>query len=270
MRTISQFYDEKNIPLDFIAMTEIQRQVGQYIAALDGHACDSLAMSLVPQFLHDFDAIKTRYSKVWSFSTEINLQSAKLYMFAMCLISTDYNSLKSMKDTDVAIFLHKILQWGHASALSLISLMAEVSAAKTDNPSCGRYEDGGSPILATPKQHFRLAFFACCFLLKFLDTGTASAADRDSARNAISTLFHQTFMRFPSQPQLARAASVIEVLGRVIVPDRGRLVTHVRSRLGASMFYDPGRLSNKDRLMLIYRLDVQCNMDSSRIAWSTN
>ncbi|KAE9965821.1 hypothetical protein EG328_009377 [Venturia inaequalis] len=238
MRTISQFYDEKNIPLDFIAMTETQRQVGRYVAALDGHACDSLAMSLVPQFVHDFDAIKTRYSKVWSFSTEINLQSAKLYMFAMCLISTDHNSLKSMKDTDVAIFLHKVLQWGHTSALGLISLMAEASAAKTEKPSCGRYEDGGSPILATPKQHFRLAFFACCFLLKFLDTGTASAADRDSARNAVSNLFHQTFMRFPSQPQLARAASIIEVLGRAIVPDRGRLVTHVRSRLGASLMYN--------------------------------
>lgn len=215
-------------------MTEIQRQVNRYTTALDGHICDGLAISLVPQFLHDFDAIKSRYFKGWSFSTEINLQAAKLYMLAHCLMDTDYNSLKSMKDKDAAIFLHKILQWGHSASLILVNLIAAASDAKTENPSCGRYEDGGSPILATPKQHFRLAFFACCFLLKFLDTGTASAADRDSARNAISTLFHQTFMRFPSQPQLSRAASIIEVLGRAIVPDRGRLVTHVRSRLGAS------------------------------------
>lgn len=215
-------------------MTEIQRQVGRYTAALDGHACDGLAISLVPQFVHDFDALKIRYSKVWSFSTEINIQAAKLYMFAMCLISTDHNNLKSMKDTDVAIFLHKVLQWGFEAALTLITLVAEASKAEAENPSCSRYEDGGSPILATPKQHFRLAFFACCFLLKYLDTGTASAADRDSARNAVSTLFHRTFMRFPSQPQLARAASIIEVLGRALVPDQGRFVTHVQSRLGAS------------------------------------
>ncbi|QDS69673.1 hypothetical protein FKW77_009584 [Venturia effusa] len=238
IRTISQFYDEKNMPGEFIAMTEIQRQVGRFVIALDGHACDSLAISLIPQFIHDFDALKVRYSKVWSFATEINMQASKLYMFAMCLITTDHSSLKSMKDTEAVIFLHKVLQWGHEAAIALVNLVARASDAKNENPSCGSYEDGGSPILATPKQHFRLAFFACCFLLKYLDTGTASAADRDSARNAVSTLFHQTFMRFPCQPQLVRAAAIIEVLGRAIVPDRGRLVAHVRSRLGASLMYN--------------------------------
>jgi hypothetical protein len=194
-------------------------------------------MSFVPHFVHDLDAVKSRFSKTWSFPVEINLQGAKLYMFAMCLITTDYNMLKAMKGTDTAVFLHKVLQWGHAAALRLISLTEELSVSKTDNPFCASYENGGCPLLAQPKHHFRLAFFACCFLLKYLDTGTASASDRDSARNAISR-FHQTFMRFPSQPQLARAASIVEVLGRAIVPDRGRLVTHVRSRLGASKSFD--------------------------------
>jgi hypothetical protein len=237
MQAIAQFYDEKTIPGEFIAMTEIQRQVGRYTTALDGHANDGLAMSLVPHFVHDFDAIKTRFLKTWSYAAEVNLQAAKLYMFAICLITTDYNNLKSLKGTDTAIFLHKVLQWGHAAALHLINLTEELSASKTENPPCASYESGGCPFLAEPKHHFRLAFFACCFLLKYLDTGTASAIDTDSARNAISRL-HQIFMRFPSQPQFARAAEVVEVLGRAIVPDRGRLVTHVRSRLGASEFLE--------------------------------
>jgi hypothetical protein len=218
-------------------MTEIQRQVGRYTAALDGHASDGLAISLVPHFVHDFDAIKPRFPKTWSYAAEINLQAAKLYMFAICLISTDYNSLKSLKGTDAAVFQHNVLQWGHAAALILINLTEKLSVSKSNNPSCASYESGGCPLIAQPKHHFRLAFFACCFLFKYLDTGTASAVDRDSARNAISK-FHQTFMRFSSQQQFVRAAAIIEVLGRAIVPGSGKLVTHVRSRLGASMCHD--------------------------------
>jgi hypothetical protein len=251
-------------------MTEIQRQVSRYTTALDGHSSDGLAMSLVPHFVHDFDAIKSRFSKTWSFPAEINLQAAKLYMFSICLTTTDYNTLKSMKGTDAGVFLHKVLQWGHEAALRLINLMEKSSVSKTEDPPCASYEDGGCPLLAQPKQHFRLAFFACCFLLKFLDSGTASASDRDSARNAIAR-FHQIFMRFPSQPQLSRAASIVEVLGRAIVPDRGRLVTHVRSRLGASKSFIILNNSQQSRQFtnIVSRLNVQCNLDSGRTSRST-
>lgn len=169
---------------------------------------------------------------------EINLQGAKLYLFAICLLSADRQSHKSLRSSDTWVLLHNVLQWGHSAALCIINLMAEMGASRIDDPPCAAYESGGCPLLAHPKHHFRIAFFACLFLLKYLDCNEeASEADKEAARNAVSRIY-QLFIRFRSSDQHIRAAKTIEVLGRTIVPGHGKIITQVKTRLGASLFYN--------------------------------
>jgi hypothetical protein len=232
------FYDDKTAPGEFLAMTEIQRQVARYTSSLDEFTENGSPASLVYQFSREIDGIRTQYSNTWSNAAEINLQGAKLYLYASCLLSTDRQSLETMKSSDTAIFTHTILQMGHAAALRLITVMGNMGRGGMDNPPCSAPEEGGCPLLAHPKQHFRITFFACVFLLKYLDCNRlASTADIEAARNAVSTTY-QLFVRFPSTPQIIGAAKNLEVLGRTIIPDQGRMVTIVKTRLGASLLYN--------------------------------
>jgi len=238
LQDLSSFYDEETMPGDFVPLTEIQRQVARYTTTLDGPESSGLTMTMTPHFLQDLDSIKMRYSMRWSPSAEINLQAAKLYLLSICLLATDEQSLQSLNDSDTGIFLHKALQWGHAAALSVVDLVVEMGASSIDNAPCSAHDSNACALLAHPKQHFVIAFFACIFLLKYIDCNrAASAADMDAARNAVSRTY-ELFKRFPCVAQKVRAARTIELLGRTIVPDRGRMVTHVKSRMGASLVYN--------------------------------
>ena len=231
-------YDEASIPNEMIAMTEIQRQFARFTNILEESGTE-VSVSLVQIFAQDLDDIKRRFPTSWSASAEINLQGAKLYLFALPLVSIDQQHLKALRGSDSAAFLHTILQWGHVAALRLTHLMAEQGGlCGVGDPPCVIYEGRGCPLLAHPKHHFRVAFFACIMLLKYLDCNRdASPADKEAARNAVSTTY-QLFNRFQSSYQHVRAAKMIEVLARTIVPGRGRMVTHVKTRLGASLLYN--------------------------------
>ena len=231
-------YDEASIPNEMIAMTEIQRQFARFTNILEESGIE-VSVSLIQIFAQDLDDIKRRFSTSWSASAEINLQGAKLYLFALPLVSIDQQHIKALRGSDSAAFLRTILQWGHVAAIRLTHLMVELGGLRgVDDPSCGTYESGGCPLLAHPKHHFQVAFFACTMLLKYLDCNRdASPADKEAARNAVSTTY-QLFNRFQSSYQHVRAAKTMEVLARTIVPDQGRMVTHVKTRLGASLLYN--------------------------------
>ena len=230
--------DEASIPNEMIAMTEIQRQFTRFTSILEESGTEA-SVSLIQIFAQDLDDVRRRFSASWSASAEINLQGAKLYLFALPLVSIDQQHLKALRGSDSVAFLCTILQWGQVAAIRLTHLMVELGGLRdVDDPSCGTCESGGCPLLAHPKHHFRVAFFACIMLLKYLDCNRdASPADKEAARNAVSTTY-QLFNRFQSSYQHVRAAKMMEVLARTIVPDHGRMVTHVKTRLGASLLYN--------------------------------
>jgi len=135
-------------------------------------------------------------------------------------------------------YVAEVLQLGHGCALALSKVIKELGLATAFDPCCAQFKDGGSPLLAHPKQHFRLAFFACVFLFKYLDTNTnASITDQNAARNAVSAIY-QVFNQFSSQKEIFRAARKLEVLGRSVVSGQRRIQTMVKTRMGASLNYN--------------------------------
>jgi hypothetical protein len=219
-------------------MTEIQRQVARNTTSLDELAIDGPQASLVYHFTQEMDTIRIKFTNVWSAATEINLQGAMLYLYSHCLLLADNQEHGLRKNSDTDHFVATIMQRGHGAALKLIQVIKGLGYASAIDPACTKTEDGGAPLLAHPKQHFRLAFQACLFLLKYLDCNlTASIGDQDAARNAVLAVY-QIFKQFLSREEFLRAARTIEVLARSVVPGERRIKTMVKTRMGASLNYN--------------------------------
>lgn len=237
LQRLSEFYEGENLG-ELVAMTEIQRQVARNIISLDDLSVRGSQLSLVQLLDQELDAIRKRFANCWSSAAEINLQGAKLLFYAHFLLFAEDQESEMGKEADVHHFICTVLQRGHSAALELIKVIQDLGLASTSDPPCVRTEDGGSPLLAHPKQHFRLAFFACVFLLKYVDYGpTTSSTDQDAARNGVATVF-QVFKQFVSREEILRATRTIEVLGRSIVPGERRVKTMIKTRMGASLSYN--------------------------------
>lgn len=219
-------------------MTEIQRQVARNTTSLDDLAFHGSPVSLIHVFTQELEAIRRNFTNIWTAATEINLQGAMLYLFEHCLLLADHRESETWKSSDTDHFVATIMQRGHGAALQLIKVIKELGFASAIDPACTKAEDGGAPLLAHPKQHFRLAFYACLFLLKYLDCNpTATVSDQDAARNAVSSVY-QIFKQYRSREEIIRAADTIEVLGRSVVPGERRIKTIVKTRMGGSLNYN--------------------------------
>ncbi|KAF2662881.1 hypothetical protein K491DRAFT_672723 [Lophiostoma macrostomum CBS 122681] len=237
LQRLAEFCEEETAG-EVIAMTEIQRHVARNTISLEDLSIHGPQVSLVRYFTQEMGAIRKRYTNVWTASTEINLQGAMVYVLTHCLLLADNDQDAETQDPDAQQFVTLIMQQGHDAAIRLIKVVEELGLATATNPAYTRAEDGGAPLLAHPKQHFRLAFQACLFLLKYLDHSlTASTSDQDAARTAVLKV-HQIFKQFHSREEFQRAARTLEVLARAVVPGGRRIKTIVRTRMGASLNYN--------------------------------
>lgn len=215
------------------ARTEIQRQVARNTTTLDSLSTQGPQGSLAYHFTQEMSAIRKRYARVWSAAAEINLQGAVIYLLAHCVLLAE-----DQEHPDTDHFIATTMQQGHDAAIKLIKVVSELGLASASDPACTAAEDGGAPLLAHPKQHFRLAMQACLFLLKYLDYSlTASPADQGAARNAVMTVY-RIFKQFQSRREFQRAARTLEVLARSVVPGERRIKTMVKTRMGASLHYN--------------------------------
>ncbi|KAI9666510.1 MAG: hypothetical protein M1821_004446 [Bathelium mastoideum] len=192
--------------------------------------------TILQSMIQELDAIKGRFTDVWSDSLSINLQAAKLYTLEQCL--TLAAEQLETASPDAEHFVAAALQMGHGPAICLIETVRQQCATGQLDPFCAPIAAGGSPLLSNPKHHSRVAFYACIFLIHYLDhTTTSSSADQDAARAAVAAL-HRVFMQFPSRGLLTRAGRTIEVIARSIFPGQRRLRAIVKSRMGGSLIFN--------------------------------
>ena len=221
-----------------IVTTEIQRQVARMTATLDDLLVVGPQTSLLQFFAKKMQSIRQRYQNHWNNATEIEFQGATLLVYAHFLLLAESREPEMRNDLETEDCVAEILQVGHGCALALARVVEELGSATPFDSCCTNVEDGGSPLLAHPKQHFRLAFFACVFLCKYLDTNeNASVADQNAARSAVSAIY-RVFDQYPSRKEVSRAARRLEVLGRSIVPGQRRIQTMIKTRMGASLNYN--------------------------------
>lgn len=235
LRQLLEFYESES-NRELVAATEIQRQMVRNISTLNDSGFRGPQATMLQSMMLELDTIEHRFADIWSDSLTINLQAARLYTLEHCLTLASSRPDPASPDTDH--FTAMALQTGHRPAISLIAVITHQCPPTQPDPPVTPLAAGGSPFLANPKQHPRAAFYACIFLIHYLDHATAaSTADQDAARAAVVAL-HRVFMQFPSLGLITRAGRTIEVIARSIVPGQRRLEPIVKSRMGGSLVFN--------------------------------
>jgi hypothetical protein len=181
--------------------------------------------------------LRSKYTNTWSSAAELNLQGVMVYLLAHCLLLTEDQDSVTWKTSDKDHFVVIIMQQGFDAALRLIEVIRQLDLATAADPTCTRVRVCGAPLLAQPKQHFRLAFQACLFLLKYLNYNVAApTTNQNAARNAVMIVY-QVFKQYHSR-EFQRAARTLEVLARFVVPGARRMKNIVRTRMRTSLNYN--------------------------------
>lgn len=187
-------------------------------------------------FDRNLDQIKQAYLQHWNPDLEINLDSAKLYLYAftfMCSApDTPPRALRVSAEQSL------IQQKALIAASHLISSMTDLSLSSSPNT----IRPAGL-LTFYPEFHFKSLYFAAIFLFRILVSGqTVSSHDKKEMVSLLQAA-HKIFQSFPEQRDHTRAAISIEVLVQILreekSPERKPLESLVvEDRLGASLMFD--------------------------------
>jgi hypothetical protein len=246
---------ESILPRAFIAHTEIQRQIGRYTAQLDGIVDNHAQQSLASFLDRELESIKISYSDVWSPELEMQLEAAKLFLYALCFVNEQRLAPQSsITHSQVSSYTKLILQQGLTSASRLINTFADIQTSTASLPDHIKYSahtgSCSGHLLFYPKPFFTDLYFATVFLLRYLVAQSqASQHEREQAINQISTS-HRIFSALGCSRDHKRGGLLIEVLGRMTRSGGLPPNLYIKSRLGASLVYDStvnaGLFRNRD------------------------
>ncbi|KAF4336667.1 glycosyl transferase [Fusarium beomiforme] len=213
-------------------------------AALDMITDHGLHSSQTQNFINELEMLKGSNQHTWSPEAEINLQGAKLYLYAMTLLlpvpDEPVEALQAISNRDT------MLQNGLMSASALISKMLcrsrEQIAPSPEIFTCS--------IAFWPKTQITYLFYASTFIFRvLLSHSNLTRQDRTLAMSRLADA-QTVFKMEPPHPDRTRAALLIQRLIEVVhaytmedesgshveaLPPRDLLVT---GRLGASVMFD--------------------------------
>ncbi|EWZ81136.1 hypothetical protein FOWG_14712 [Fusarium oxysporum f. sp. lycopersici MN25] len=214
------------------------------MAKLDMITDSSLHFSQTQSSINDLELLRSPYQHSWSPETELTLQGAKLYLYAMTLLLPPSKepvvALQAISDRDA------VLISGLMSASTMISDMLHQIRDKSNQ---GSDKIAGSAAF-WPKTQISYLFFAATFIFRvLLSHSSLTPQDITLAMSRLADA-HAVFRMEPLHPDRIRAAEIIqrliEVARAYMVKDEGKSDTKnllprgllVTGRLGASVMFD--------------------------------
>lgn len=99
-----------------------------------GNVHDSRVLqSLVQHFDGDLESVRERFADAWSQEAEFNLQSAKVYLFALCFLSEYFSpDDNSIPPESFPATLRVLILSGVVAAVRLIHIFSEIGASSTN------------------------------------------------------------------------------------------------------------------------------------------
>ena len=217
-----------------LAISEI---VCNYSISLDDVEDPRAHISLTNAFDGILDTVKTTYSTQWTTELDIQLQTAKLNLYATsALLPLQHNSLA---DAQILINRQTLFLRGLESATIVINHMKNMALLSDSN---GQSPAGKLPFL--PSHFFCNLFFSAVFL--FHTTVYHKPLSHDHTTRAIQGMLdaQSTFQLLPHHRSLARSARLV---GKLVEKAQaaGAAGSHwplveltVTNRLGASILWD--------------------------------
>ena len=140
LANIASLINDPGVPRAFAASTEIQFHVARYMVATESIPESRTLRSLIPLFEQDLENVRSKYQDVWSKGIDIDLQNAKVHLYALSFISEESSLLPPLGPFDTSYKV--LLLSGLAAAVRLIYLCSEVhtlfegrATNETENPS---------------------------------------------------------------------------------------------------------------------------------------
>jgi hypothetical protein len=206
-----------------------------------------LHFTVTQTYENQFEEVKRTNADIWTPQLEMELCSAKLYLYAMTFI------IPSQTNDDCHQQIHRqsVLQKGLKAASGYITEAVNVSQL----PVASGFYPGGHLTFA-PKQYFTSLFSATTFLFRYLATYTTGTAAQESLAMGSIIEAHKIFQSFPGNRDMTRAAIHTEMLVSILRDKSpssmpGLMELAITNRLGASVMYDA-----------IFRSSAHMNRDS--------
>lgn len=201
--------------------------------------------SLTRMFEAQLEELKHRYQQTWTTILEVELQTAKLYLFGMTFTLADPSNTAQVLQAQTyrETSLHKALQ----AACGVIKHMTALSQTPVTS---GYYPSGVLTVM--PKKYFTGLFVASTFCFRFLASNVSRTPAQEGMATEALIEAHKVFQSFPAHRDIIRAAIHIEAFMSVV-----RDIAHgkmkpldnltIRNKLGASLYLDSVFESSRQR-----------------------
>ena len=238
LREIAQLCRDYPCYIDFAAQIDVQRHFAKFCVALKECKEHALRMSLIRLFSDELDATRNGYRDKWAVETELHFLGAKMFLYGFSFRSRHRNPEVSDSTTasEMNSSLHVLLYEAMGVAAKMIYTFSELKDQDDDG---SHFETSKFPPQIFFPKHYIFTFcYACLVLYHFLEANTqAPKSEQDLARNHVGFAY-STLTRCGTENniEMARLAQWLELMGKW--NRSNRVVPHVTSRLGASLFYE--------------------------------
>jgi hypothetical protein len=234
-----------SIPRAFSAQVEIQRHVARYISALDMQSDPYSRCSITQLFDRDLDSIKSEFIDDWSGETEFNLLGAKLYLYAFCFAPRTVSPSSYLEQDHSLASSTIILRQGFSTVIRLVEVFSGFIDLHPDESLASTAPFKEDQRIFYPKVYYRTLFFAVCFLLFFLSNESgATKEDKATIQEQVDAI-HQIFSNAPDSTEHRHAAKNIQALRNAITLGIQNSNNIVKTRLGASIFFNAIRATKE-------------------------
>ncbi|CAF9919818.1 MAG: hypothetical protein ALECFALPRED_001313 [Alectoria fallacina] len=255
LRGVVEMVSDFTLQDQFRIQLEMLRQYAKFTQALQLQKDDGVRDSLIWMASGELQTLRTTSVGRWTADTELQFLGAKLFLLGWSFQGQPHDNEPSILVRRTAsapnvtqkLILYEALSTAtnyiHAfNALGSLKMPMQSSPGSRANMQYSNStNDDIPPQIYFPKYYFFTLYYAAVTLYHVLATlPTASVPDQDLARNHIR-LAHTVLMRcaLSSESEWARLARNIEIVGHFI--NSGRRLpaeAQIKSRLGASLFYD--------------------------------
>ena len=239
LQEIAQLCRDYPCTMDFGAQIDINRQLAKFNVALKECKEHVLRMSLIRLFSDELDSTRNRFSGKWAVETELQFLGAKIFLYAFSFRSRNGQAENKNSSTasEISSALNVLLYEAMGVAAKIIYTFSELKIQGDEGPHFETLKF--PPQIFFPKHYFFTFCYACLVLYHFLEANAHQApkSEQDLARNHIGFAY-STLIRcgVENNNDVARLANWLELMGKW--SRSKRVVPHVTSRLGASLFYE--------------------------------